>query len=337
MATINDLASISTPAEDSVVVVTDLSSSKKITISDLRNTMVRTASTTVAGAVKVGAGLSIDQSGVLNVTNYSGYTLPTATNTRLGGVRVGAGLAVDAQGVLSVANLTIPVASEYNRGTVQVGTGLIIQDGVLSNAVSEYVLPPATSTVLGGIKIGSGLVVTDSVVSTESKNFLIEDDLIIDENYTVPDGKTVYSVAPITIDRGVTFTVSANSTWVIYHPAIPVPNPEPPAPPVQVGGGTFLADYTTENGVPTYSISPVVIDRNVTVTIGQDSTWVIYSPGVAAQEPASETPAAITESSSIIEADYTIGENRIASSVGPITVDRAVTVTIPSLSTWVIF
>ena len=56
-----------------------------------------TASDTVLGGIKVGAGLSI-ASGVLSAP-YS-YSLPTATDTVLGGIKVGSGLAI-ASGVLS--------------------------------------------------------------------------------------------------------------------------------------------------------------------------------------------------------------------------------------------
>lgn len=103
------------------------------------------ASSTTAGVIKVGSGLSINSSGVLsatgggtadsvdwsNITNKptipSEYSLPTASKTVLGGVKVGDGLSIN-NGVLSVTNT--------------------------SSGSSDYTLPTANSTTLGGIKIG---------------------------------------------------------------------------------------------------------------------------------------------------------------------------------------
>jgi hypothetical protein len=277
MPTINELVSISNPPDDSVVVVTDAVSSKKITVSDLRNTMVRPASTTLAGSVKVGSGLAIDATGTLSVTNYSGYTLPKASGTRLGGVIVGDGLTMNSQGVVSVESLVVPVASYDSAGIVRVGNGLVVQDGVLSNPVSAYVLPVASQSTLGGVKIGYGLEVNNELLAVKTRSFLVEGNQIIDVDHTVSGNRTVYSVSPVTIDR------------------------------------------------------------NVTVTVGADSSWVIYTPGIAMPAEPIPTTTPIQESVSLIDANYTIGDNRTASSVGPITVGRAVTVTIPALSTWVIF
>lgn len=336
MPTILELESISFPAEDSVVVVTDTASSKKITISDLRNTMVRTASPTVAGAVKVGSGLSIDPAGTLSVTNFSGYTLPKATNATLGGVIVGAGLTINSQGVLSLTNINVPVASRNNFGTVKVGDGLLIEDGVLSNAVSQYELPTASATVLGGVKIGPGLSIENSIVSTKARPYATEADQTITEDYHTGSASVVYSVSPLTIDRSATVTVGANTTWVLYTPGVPLERPPIPVP-VEADNGIFLENYTMPEGKKMYSIAPVSIDRNVTVTVGKTTTWVVYTPAVPTVIQADQSSSAIQESSSIISSNYTITEGMTARSFGTITVDKNVTVTISSLSTWIIF
>lgn len=336
MPTILELESISYPAEDSVIVVTDTASSKKITVSDLRNTMVRTASTTVAGAVKVGAGLAIDPSGTLSVTNYSGYTLPKATNSRLGGVIIGSGLSVDSNGVVSAVVQNVPVASANNFGIIKVGTGLTVTDGVLNNAITQYVLPAATESTLGGIKLGYGFEVDDSVVSVKAKSYAVEGGQTISEDFDTGSASILYSVAPLTIDRNVTVTVGAGTTWVLYTPAIPR-DPVPVPVPVETSG-TFTQNYTFAEGKHSYSISPVEVDRNVTITVGRDSTWVVYTPGLAGQPAVNlATPPAIQESSQTITSDYTITEGTTARSFGDITIDRNVKVTVSALSTWIIF
>ena len=278
MATINDLNPISVPADDSVIVVTDATSSKKITVLDLKSNFFKQASSTQAGSVKVGTGLSINADGILSVSNYSDYTLPKATTSSLGGVIVGAGLAIDTAGVLTVSSATIPSASTLVSGTVKVGTGLVMNQGVLSTAFSQYELPSATEVVLGGIRVGSGLIMDNSMLSTQAKTFLTEGDQIVTDNYTTANNKTVYSIGTITLDRTVTFTVERNATWTIYTPGavsatIPV---IPPAPPIQEQDTTIIANYSISNNKIASSIGPVVVDRNVTVEVAPLSTWIIF-------------------------------------------------------------
>jgi hypothetical protein len=279
MPTINDLESITTPEESSVVVVTDLVASKKITISDLRNTMVKIASPTVAGAIKIGAGLAIDAAGVVSVPSITGYTLPTASNTTLGGVIVGSGLAVNGQGVVSVSLPPPPVASEYTFGTVKIGTGLNIVDGVLSNPVTQYTLPSATQEILGGIKVGSGLTINNSSLSVTAKSYAVEGNQIIEEDYTISTGKTVYSVGPISIGRTNTVTVERDSTWTIYTPgATENYIEEAPASSLVINEQptVITSSYTIKDGVNATSFGPITIERNATVEVSPLSTWIIF-------------------------------------------------------------
>lgn len=278
MPSINDLPSISTPAEDSVVVVTDALSSKKITILDLRNTLVRQASSTVAGSVKVGSGLTISENGTLSVTNFSGYSLPAATRASLGGVIVGAGLSINSNGVLSVSSVIIPEASEFVSGTVKVGSGLRIVDGVLSSQITEYVLPSATQAVLGGVKVGSGLVIDHSVLSTEAKPFATEGDPVINENYTTPENKTIYSIGSVTIGRSYTVTVSNNSSWTVYTPGVSanVVDTSSAHNPIREQDTVITANYSISAGKIATSVGPITIDKTVTVEVSGNSTWFIF-------------------------------------------------------------
>lgn len=278
MATINELTSIVRPGDTSVMVVTDENSSKKITISDLRTTLVRVASSSTAGAVKVGTGLRIDGAGVLSVTNTSGYTLPPATAGSLGGVIVGYGLTITSQGVLSTTGTAIPVASQYVSGTVKIGTGLTMEDGVLNNTVTQYVLPAATQAVLGGIKVGKGLVIANHFLSTEVKPYAIEGNKTIDENYSIPNGTISYSIGPVTIDRTVTVEVSRTGSWTIYTPGA-TEKYEPPAPPtvpIQEQDTLISANYSIANNKIASSIGPITVARAATVEVAPLSTWVIF-------------------------------------------------------------
>jgi len=136
MARISDLAKIEQPAENAVFPISDGVITKKITLANLKTAIVKQASSTVIGSVKVGSGLNISDTGVLSVRNYSDYVLPPATAEALGGVRIGSGLNISETSVLSV----------------------------------DYALPTASSTVLGGVKIGAGISITDGVISAETSN-----------------------------------------------------------------------------------------------------------------------------------------------------------------------
>lgn len=60
----------------------------------------------------------------------------------------------------------LPTASADTLGGVKVGTGLSIENGVLSSDnPTPYILPTADADTLGGVKIGSGLSMTDGVLS----------------------------------------------------------------------------------------------------------------------------------------------------------------------------
>lgn len=136
MARISDLTKIEQPADTSVFPVSDGVVTKIITLADLKKSIVKQATATVAGSIKVGNGLVISDTGVLSVKNYSGYVLPPATAETLGGIRVGSGLTLSDTSVLSV----------------------------------DYALPTATPTQLGGVKIGNGIAINNGVISVTNAN-----------------------------------------------------------------------------------------------------------------------------------------------------------------------
>jgi hypothetical protein len=127
----------------------------------------QTATSNVAGVVKIGTGLTITDGTI----SAPVYTLPIADGNILGGIKVGARLSINAQGVLSAdpGAYSLPIAQASVLGGVKVGTGLSIDPttGVLSSAITQYTLPTATDTVLGGVKVGSRLTITDGVLSAD--------------------------------------------------------------------------------------------------------------------------------------------------------------------------
>lgn len=67
------------------------------------------------------------------------------------------------EGKLNIPTYTLPTASAETLGGVKVGSGLSINDGVLS--ANGYTLPTAGADTKGGIKVGSGLSIAGDVLS----------------------------------------------------------------------------------------------------------------------------------------------------------------------------
>lgn len=136
MARISDLVSITTPSSSMVLVVSDGQLSKKVTVADFKNTILTKATTSALGVVKVGAGLEIDDTGVLSVQDFNQYVLPIASPSLLGGVRIGSGLSISNDGILSVSYGNLPVSGSSTLGGVKVNNatpGLSVSgSGVLS-------------------------------------------------------------------------------------------------------------------------------------------------------------------------------------------------------------
>lgn len=154
MAKIIDLAPVTKVTDNSVLVVTDNQESRKITFLDFKSNLVKSATKSTAGVVKVGKGLQIDQNGVLSLN-------PAAL-------------------------------------------------------VSPADLPPATNADLGAIRVGGGLDVTVDGTLSVSSNPIVERDSVISSNYTISNNKIATSVGPITLNRTVTVEISRQSTWVIF-------------------------------------------------------------------------------------------------------------------------
>ena len=132
MARISDLPALTEPAENNVFPVSDGQLTKKITLANLKTAIINQASANTLGSVKIGSGLTISDTGVLSVRNYSGYVLPPATEDTLGGIRVGPGLTISETSVLSV-DYQLPIASAVRLGGVKVGSGITVNlDGVIS-------------------------------------------------------------------------------------------------------------------------------------------------------------------------------------------------------------
>ena len=152
-----------------------------------------------------------------NSEDYGGggstYELPTASADTLGGVKVGTGLSIE-DGVLSNDNATpytLPTASADTLGGVKVGTGLSIEDGVLSNDNATPYSPPnySTNEVDTGVKWIDGKnifrKVYNNIELTNNTTVSIESDFASSKNVL-----NMYGVFTA-IDTGGTQVIEASS------------------------------------------------------------------------------------------------------------------------------
>ncbi len=204
MARISDLSrQTQPPAENNVFPISDGIITKKITFGDLRQNIVKQATTTTLGSVRVGNGLSISDTGVLSVRNYSDYVLPPATAETLGGIRVGPGLTISETSVLSV-DYQLPKATTTVLGGVKIGTGITVNnDGVIS---------VATANIAGGLLGSVPYQLSSSNTTllpgniTTVKKFLAQTGT--GTASTAPYWTTVYNFLPITLNGGTVLNVN---------------------------------------------------------------------------------------------------------------------------------
>jgi len=124
---------------DNVSIVSRITVGPGLTVSSPNGEVTirpRVASSTDFGMVRVGTGITVDDTGTISTTTYS---LPRAATNILGGIKVGSNLAIDSDGVLSALAqpYTLPTASISTLGGVKVGNGLEMINGVLNVTTSE--------------------------------------------------------------------------------------------------------------------------------------------------------------------------------------------------------
>ena len=85
------------------------------------------------------------------------YQMPAATAEKIGGVIVGALLSVDASGRISVNVDALPVATAITRGLMQVGAGLLVDNGIVR--VNYDNIPTMSADTRGMARAGAGLQV----------------------------------------------------------------------------------------------------------------------------------------------------------------------------------
>jgi hypothetical protein len=236
-----------------------------------------TASASILGGIKIGAGLQIDSAGIVSAA----YSLPNATTITLGGVKVdGTTITINNNGVISAVATnayTLPTATTSVLGGVKVdGTTITINSGVISSN-NNYSLPTATTTLLGGVKVdGTTITIANGVISGNSSYTLPTSTTSVLGGVKV-DGSTV------TISNGV---ISANSTYSL------------PTATTSVLGGVKVdgSTVTITNGVisanSTYSLPTATTTLLGGVKV--DGTTITINNGVISGNSSYSLPTAST-------------------------------------------
>ena len=178
--TITDITGLQAELNTKVSVVSgkslstnDFTNEYKTKLDGLSNYSLPIASESTLGGIKIGAGLTINN-GVLSTT---------------GG---GTADSVDWSNVQNKPNIPDETSINNRTGNFTLGTGLDLNGNTINCTVtagSSYTLPKATDSVLGGVKQGTGVVIDDGILSifpgeidlsqcdNSSSNFITADDI----------------------------------------------------------------------------------------------------------------------------------------------------------------
>lgn len=133
------------------------------------------------GSVKIGAGLSITEDGLLTA-DAQDFTLTPASADSLGGVKIGSRLSIDTNGILSADALQTATTS-------RLGGVVVESDANIARTIERYFpsvtadteiipvlfsIPTATRESIGGVIIGGGLSIdTLGVLSADAQDFTL--------------------------------------------------------------------------------------------------------------------------------------------------------------------
>ena len=172
------------------------------------------ASTATLGVVKIGSGITVNNSGTISV---SAYTLTTATTSTLGGVKIGTGISITADGTISATTATpytLLTATNARLGGVKIGTGVQISgDGTISvNTGSTYNLPTATTSTLGGVKVDGTTITIDGsgIISSAGAGTFVGGTVAGATQFTNSTQSTSTTTGAVTIAGGLGVSKSVN-------------------------------------------------------------------------------------------------------------------------------
>lgn len=149
-----------------------------------------------------GTNISITNDGVVNCT----YTLPIASSSVLGGIKIGANITLDTDGTLNINN-----ASQVNYGIVKVGSGIAVNNGIISAPGTN---PTGTIIAFAGpvSKIPSGYLLCNGDAKSRTEYLTLFN--VIGTLYGAGNGSTTFNLPKLTDNRFLEGSNESSGTYV---------------------------------------------------------------------------------------------------------------------------
>lgn len=140
----------------------------------------------------------------------------TINGTTVGATTRAAGkfTTLDANSTLNVTGVaTFAADSSFtSTGAVKIPSGTTAQQPTPTTGMIRY---NSTNAQFEGYGASSWGSLGGGATGGGSNQVFVLNDQVVSVDYTIPTGKNASSAGPITIDTGITVTVSTDSTWVI--------------------------------------------------------------------------------------------------------------------------
>lgn len=254
---------------------TDLRTAIGAVSTSAMNTAISNAVDDLGTLTITGAGSGTYNPSNGNTTiNIASYSLPTASSSTLGGIKVGAGLSINSSGVLSATGGGQADSVDWSNITnipdwVDSDTKPSYSYSEISGSVPASDLPVATSSALGGVRIG---------FPESGKNYPVElnDDNQMFVNVPWTDTNTNYYPTDLTWTNGTTAgpvpTIAMNAGGNITGNAIPAASLNNSGV-LTTGEQTIGGAKTFSQTITTHTIVP---QTNSSYSIGTSSNKYAY-------------------------------------------------------------
>jgi hypothetical protein len=202
----------------------------------LSSTLAVTGDTSISGNGTIAGNLAVNGTGQVKLPN--GTTAERSATPTVGSVRYNTTLqqfegysTYSGQTISSITNstttATLTTAANHNLTTgtfVTVsgatpaaynGTFSITVTGDTTFTYTMLTDPAASASVVGSYLVGVWGQIGAGATGNGGNQVFFENDQTVTSSYTIPSTRNAMTAGPVTIDTGVTVTVSTGSTWTV--------------------------------------------------------------------------------------------------------------------------
>ncbi len=207
----------------------------------LSSTLAVTGDTSISGNGTIAGNLAVNGTGQVKLPN--GTTAERSATPTVGSVRYNTTLqqfegysTYSGQTISSITNstttATLTTAANHNLTTgtfVTVsgatpaaynGTFSITVTGDTTFTYTMLTDPAASASVVGSYLVGVWGQIGAGATGNGGNQVFFENDQTVTSSYTIPSTRNAMTAGPVTIDTGVTVTVSTGSTWTVVQSKI---------------------------------------------------------------------------------------------------------------------